>query len=239
MTSMANWQTISRASLADVVSFLDPAGSKASRSPVEGARSAIVTIGQTATDQILVLEAVATLDPTMKVVDRLFRTYERWRPRRFGIEANAMQSLFADLLSGYTRAMNLHIPFVAVTQPTNIDKIWRIRTTLQPAFESRRIVFGPDQDELVNECKSFPRANRKDLVDALSSAVSMLSSIQPPAVINSRLDQTARYLRSQGADPRYIEKRVQELARNQRQREPSYAISVARGLGSIPDDDRD
>jgi hypothetical protein len=136
---------------------------------------------------------------------------EDYQPKLFGIEANAMQSLFADLVTDAAKQRAKRIAFVSVTQPTRIDKDFRIRTTLEPVIADGRLILQEDQVELESELRSFPTGLTKDLVDCLASAITLMPRRPLPQQQSEEADQLASYLRNTGAPSWYIQKRVNEV----------------------------
>ena len=128
-----------------------------------------------------------------------------------GIEANVMQSLFADLVTDAAKRRMKRIAFIAVTQPTKIDKDFRIRTTLEPVIADGRLFMQESHIELVSELRSFPTGLTKDLVDCLASAISLVPRRPLPQQQNEEAEQLASYLRNTGAPTWYIQKRVKEV----------------------------
>lgn len=202
-----------------VYAFCDPAGGKGRVKRVS-ARAAIVVIAQDHLTRVHVLEALAQRWSTDALTDKLIEVGLTWKPRSFGIEANAMQELYASALARECRMRGLHIPFAPVWQPSGIEKDFRIRTAIQPVLASGRLVIpaGAAFTELRDELKGFPIAQTKDLVDALASAIRMLPARTAPAQDREEASALAAYLRSTGAPAEYIEERV---ARARRAESPS------------------
>ncbi len=196
--------------------FCDPAASPAKRAAAQlkrtRARSAVIVIGADALRRIFVLHAWADRCQSSALTQKVIETAAAWPVRSFGIEANAMQSLYAESVQRDARLAGHALPLTAVSQPTGVDKDWRIRSTLQPVIAEGRLFLLPGQDELRAEISGFPSGATKDLVDALASAVALV----PPAVARRDADDEAaalaRYLRNSGAPPQYVEQRMFELA---------------------------
>lgn len=199
--------------LADLVkySFLDPAGSKKSAVKKVRANSAIVTVGveRSALQRIFVLEAWRGRDNAPQLIERVLATNERWHPQQFGVEANAMQSLFAELVAHEAQRLQKNLPLVPITQPTKIDKEWRVRDAVQPVIGNGRLFLLESQVELIEEITSFPLGEFRDMIDALASVIAHLIPIKPPApVVNEERQALARYLRRVGMPPEQIESRL-------------------------------
>jgi phage terminase large subunit-like protein len=91
-----------------------------------------------------------------------------------------------------------------VTQPTNIDKDWRIRTILQPVIADGRLFIRDEHMELKQEIINFPMSPTKDIIDALASAVKLLPATQSRAQKDQELERRLAYLRDSGAPADYI-----------------------------------
>lgn len=195
--------------------FCDPAASPRKRQEAQlkrtRARSAVVVIGADALRRVFVLHAWASRCPSSELTAKIIETAAAWPVRIFGIEANAMQSLYAESVQRDARLAGHTLPLTAVHQPTGVDKDWRIRSTLQPVIAEGRLFLLAGHDELRAELLSFPSGATKDLVDALASAVALV----PPPVARREADLSAaaelRYLRESGAPSHYIEERAARL----------------------------
>ena len=84
----------------DIYSFLDPAGKKKGTDSLKKVRAntALVTIGVDPLQRVIVLEAWRAKTSAAATTKQVFDTNERWHPKIFGCEANAMQELYADML---------------------------------------------------------------------------------------------------------------------------------------------
>ena len=212
----------------EVFSFCDPASGRQVLRRVR-ARSAIIVVAADNLQRFFVLHAWAGRPTTTQLVTRLLDVGEKFRPRRFGIEANAMQSLFADLVSAQARELKKRIPFVPIVQATKVDKDWRIRTTLQPVIENGRLFTQPNQHELITEISTFPVSTTKDMIDALASAIMLAPRRPAPERQRDELDALTAYLRNSGAPPSVIEARVREI-----QQEQSAVDSARRASNPYP-----
>lgn len=189
----------------DIVAFADPAGSKTEVKKVQ-ARSAIAIVGGDAHDRVFVLEVWARRTTTDKFVEAMYDLYDRWHPRIFGIEANAMQALFADMLRREARLRAVRIPFTDVRQPTRIEKPFRNRTQLQPFINNGRFFMAREgMVEARNELETHPMCAQFDMVDSIATATSLLR--RTPRVDAVSQDRAAfeKYLRATGAPVWYIE----------------------------------
>jgi hypothetical protein len=196
-----------------VVAFVDPAGGKSGAQKLKrtSARSAVIVIGVDSMCRIFVLSSWADRCPTSDLVAKLFKLNDDFHPKIFGVESNAMQALFADMLAREARALKKRVPFVPVPQSTRIDKRFRVRTALQPVIGEGRLFLQDNQLELKAELSTFPMSPVVDMVDALASAVMLAPKRALQIVRNEAVDALATYLRQSGATPRQINDRINEL----------------------------
>ena len=198
--------------LTDFAGFCDPASGKQVVVKKARARSAIVVVAQDALTRVYVLLAWADRVPTPKLVEKILDTVTKYpRVRRFGIEANAMQSLFADLVIRDAKRIQQRVALLPVQQPTRLDKDFRIRTVLQPVIADGRLLIQAGQRELRIELESFPNVMTKDLVDALASAIRLLPRRAMPQAKREEAVKLAAYLRETGAPASYIEQEMMKL----------------------------
>jgi hypothetical protein len=197
--------------------FTDPAGgrSKAASSRQKKVRALQATIVIAVDDlmRIFVLHCWADRFTPSKYLDKLLSICDDYAPRTFGIEANAMQSLFADLVHDEARRrLGAHKnKFMAVDQPTKIDKFFRIRSTLEPVINEGRLFIPSSMTELLADLRGFPTIQHIDRVDCLASAVALVPRRPIPQRRSDEAEQLASYLRKTGVSSRDIERRVEEL----------------------------
>lgn len=203
--------------------FADPASG---RQPVKRvrARQAIVGVATDHLARIFAIFAWAGRVATSKFRDKIVDVYEQFQPRLFGIEANAMQELFGDLVRDEAKAKFGTVRIVPVIQPSRIEKDFRIRTSLEPIISSGRLFVPGEKDtedrviginamfnELLTEAEGFPTAATKDMVDALASAISLM----PRRLVRQKEDEEremlAAYLRQSGMPGYMIDRRLQEV----------------------------
>jgi hypothetical protein len=196
-----------------VIAFTDPAGGKSATAKLKrtSARSSILVIGADPLCRIFVLHSWAERCPTDVYVNHIYKVYDDFHPKMFGVEANAMQTLFSDMLARESRALKKRVPFVPIAQPTRVDKRWRIRTSLQPTIAEGRLFLQDNQLELKAELSTFPMSPTVDLIDGLASAINLAPRRAAASVKNEAVDALATYLRNSGAKPSYIQQRVNEL----------------------------
>mgnify|MGYP001570931418 CR=1 FL=1 len=190
--------------------MLDP-GSGKTRDQLKrtSARSAFVVVASDWLRRVFVVEVWAGRVATGVLVDKIIELNRKWQPRAFGIESSAQQSLFYDQLIEMMRIKGVRVPLQGITQPTKIEKDFRIRSAIQPFLGNGRL-FVPDTGdpfiiELENELRSFPVGKTKDIIDALASVLTMIPQIQPAREVDEERAARVEYLRSIGAPPGYIE----------------------------------
>lgn len=198
--------TIKLDDLPDRYAFCDPASSKKDGElKMVKARSAIITITHDWLGRIFVLEAWAKRCSTDDLIERIYRTHDTWALKSFGIEANAMQSLFSEAVARDARLRGKQLPIRPIHQPTRVQKPWRIRTILQPVIASGRL-FVPDSfTELRTEIAAFPLSPMVDMVDALASAIAMMPKRPLKRQSDEEVESLLSYLRKTGAPPHVIE----------------------------------
>jgi len=196
-----------------IYAFLDPAGGKRGAIRSTRAKSAIVVIGVDDLERIFVLYTWADRAATEKIVERVFQANARWHPKRFGCEANAQQSLFADSLSYAAKFKGQAIALYPVMQPTKVTKEFRIRTILQPIISEGRLFLQPHMHELRTELQSFPMGTTVDLVDALASVCTLVPSRSTQRRCDEEQDYLQQYLQESGLSEVAIALSLDELAR--------------------------
>lgn len=208
MTPDFNQSRIKLSSLHGSASFLDPAASK-TKVKRTAANQAIVTVANY--DRwIFVLEAWSGRISTDKLHDRIIHVVSTFRPRRFGCEANAMQSLFADDINLVAKLKGVRLNVEPVFVPTNVDKEQRIRQILQPIINYGRLFLGPGQERLVEELTTFPHGRTRDLVDALASAIEMLPLRSSDQNLSETEESLRAFLAKVHTNPKLMERRIQQ-----------------------------
>jgi len=172
-------------------------------------------VGVDAMTHLFVRYAWAARVSPSKIMEQVYSVNERFRPRFFGVEANAQQSLFAGALQREAKWREMKLPIVPVNQPTKQMKDFRIRSILQPVMAQGRL-FIPDSPEFYElrlEVQSFPLSATKDLIDALASAISLVPAQATSKQDREEIEELAAYLRASGAPPWYIEQRIAQVLR--------------------------
>jgi hypothetical protein len=197
----------------DIYAFLDPAGKKRGADQLKKVRanSALIVIGvePSPTQRVFVLEAWRGKTPASVTMEKVFEFNARWRPKIFGVEANAMQELYAQMLTLEAQNRAISINLAEVHQPTNVEKHWRIRTSLNPITNYGRLFLAATHTELRNEMTVFPMSPLVDLIDALASACALIPPRpKPPADESDEASEVAAYLRARGVAPQLIAQRM-------------------------------
>lgn len=190
---------------------LDPASGKKEVVRATRARAALVVIGVDALQRAFVLHTWAKRASTNGIVEAFLDACERWTPLVAAYEAAGQQDLLYDPIIDKATDRNLIVPLHRLKVSPGVDKNFRIRTTIQPWWNDGRLLIGEDQHELISEILTFPMAPQKDLVDALSGALSLVPPHQQDVSDDTEEEELARYLRETGVPPREIERRMHEV----------------------------
>ena len=158
---------------------------------------------------VFVIYAWAGRLSTQDFKQKLIDVHDTWRPVKFGLESNALQSLFADTVIAAVKEKKQRVRFVSVDQPTKLDKDFRIRSALQEPYANHEIFLLHAQTELQTEIISFPTGSTKDIIDALASIFyHLLPKRSVAAQDRDEREGLAEYLRLRGASPAEIVQRL-------------------------------
>ena len=196
--------------ISDRVGFCDPAGSKTRVKKVR-ARSAIVILGQDHLTRVFVLHVWAKRCTTDEMTEEIFRCYEEWQPRRFAVEANAMQLLYAHSLSREAKLRMQRLPIEPYYQPTGIEKPYRNRLILQPIVDNHRLCMLDSQTEARAELQVHPMGQTFDIIDCLAGAASLLPQRPQKSRVSAEAMRLAQQLRREGVAPWIIERKLKSL----------------------------
>src|SRR6266705_1281191 len=158
---------------------------------------------------VFVIYAWAGRLSTNEFKNKLLEVHDKWQPTRFGLESNAMQSLFTDTVIDAVKSKGQRVRFVSIDQPTKIDKDFRIRSALQESIANHEIFLLHSQTELVTEIVGFPITSTKNIIDALASIFYHL--IPKRTTKRQEVDEKdalAEYLRLAGHTPVEISRRL-------------------------------
>lgn len=195
--------------------FTDPASGRSrsgsSAASVKQSKQAITVVAVSPHTHIFAAYAWMGKLPTTAYVDKLLKVHSQFTPKTFGIEANAMQSLFADIVRAEAKKQLQRVSFLPISQPTNIDKKFRIRTRLEPVINYGRLFLGPRMIELESGLRGFPAADEYlDLIDCFASCIGLVPKKPDSVTKNEELASLAKYLRDTGAPSWHIERRIAE-----------------------------
>ena len=193
--------------------FCDPASGRNPQLKNSRARASIVGVAphilKNGRRLLFVLVAWAARTSANALQEKILEVGEQWKPTMFGIESNALQSLFADLVIGEAKHRRLRLRLVPIEQPTKIDKTWRIRTSLQPEIANNNIYLLRQHTELATEIIGFPSASTMDLADGLASIVyHMLPRYSRRSSSELEREALAEHLRDAGYSSQEIVRRL-------------------------------
>lgn len=195
-----------------IFSFCDPAGDKSNQALRKiRARSAIIVIAVDALRRVFVIFAWAEKCSPEKLLEKIEYVQRTYKPKLFGIEANAMQSLFAGLARTHLKKKGLSAALVPINQSTRIDKDYRIVLAVQPVLSQGRLFLHETMVELIAEIRGFPTHRTKDLLDALASAIALAPQRTKRSMDHDRRAGLAKYLRASGASADYTKKKLAGL----------------------------
>jgi predicted phage terminase large subunit-like protein len=108
-----------------------------------------------------------------EVVERIFRTYQTYKPIRVKIEETGFTRGLMNSIQRKSQMTGVFPPFVFLTRENTLSKTSRIRLTLQPMMKEGLIYFSTGLDEEVKtqlkfELIRFPRYIHDDILDTLS-----------------------------------------------------------------------
>ncbi len=199
----------------ETYAFADPASGK-NRGPLkkQRARQAITVVSCDSLLRIFVRYAWAGREHPSTYRDRIVEVFGQFRPKRFGIESNAMQSLFgSQVLEKCRERWHTCTGMMEWETPNKIEKTWKIRTVLQPLLNEGRLFLMEDMVELIAELQGFPTYHLRDLADCLAMNVMLLPRKFISLMHSADTDTQAvlKYLRDSGAPARAIEQKLREL----------------------------
>jgi hypothetical protein len=156
----------------DVVQAVDPAATERYVS-AKTSKSVALMLATTPRDECVAFSIRSGYVQPTQLFEWMFdhaKRYSRWMRSTF-LEANAGFKVLGPILREEERrkGTSLHLrPFAAMG-----DKDARIRSTLQPLLDAKRLyVVEAFSSALNEELRSFPQSRRKDVLDALQIAVS-------------------------------------------------------------------
>jgi hypothetical protein len=202
--------TIARSACGPAFGFTDPHGGGSDLKRV-ASRSAIIVACADPMGRIFVLDTWAGRAPTTAVMAHMERLIDKYAIKVMGVEADGLAGLWTDAMRVNAQLRMRRLPLQAIKQPRTQEKIFRIRTTLQPLVQRGMLFLQEQQLDLRNELVSFPMHERMDMVDALASIVRhIIPPVRTRREIEVREDAYLKYLRDSGASPQQIEMLARE-----------------------------
>lgn len=155
----------------EIVTFIDPAISQKQ----EADNTAIVTVWlDRRSNNIYVLEVLAGRMLPDEIINNVFQTFLKWKPKRVWIEVVQYQKMLALEIR---KQMNIrNIFFVLDEINPQGEKQARIRTILQPRYSNLSIFHNNTCTDLELELLKFPNGKHDDMADALASAINMINT---------------------------------------------------------------
>ena len=155
----------------EIVTFIDPAISQKQ----EADNTAVVTIWlDKRSNNIYVLDVIAWKMLPDEIIDNVFNTYLKWKPRRIWIEIVQYQKMLAIEIKKQMTIRNVF--FVLDEIHPQWEKEARIRSILQPRYSNLSIFHNNTCNDLELELLKFPNGKHDDRIDALASAVNMINT---------------------------------------------------------------
>lgn len=186
---------------------MDPgSGRKSAELRRLAARSANICAGYDTYRRVFVFHAWAARATTSEMRHQIFLTNAVYKPRIYGIEGNAQQTLFAGDTWDFARAYGVAIPLHSCFQPTGVDKNFRIKAALQEKMAHGKLLIHESLVELLHEIESFPMSPMKDLIDALASLCALVPPPIPRREIDEAREQRLQRLRHSNAPIEYIQR---------------------------------
>lgn len=193
--------------LLNTYAYLDEASGQTKRK-LKTSRSAIIVCGQDDLGRVFTLYSWADRVRPTEIVEQVIKAHTLYHPKLFGIESNAQQNLFAELLTELIHREGIQDFSPAyIKPPLDTTKIERIKNAVQPYMKSGRLFLREEIDrELKREIDTFPTGQTNDLIDALAGCLALIPPIYEPRKNTFTHDAIREYLKQQGMSE-------QELAR--------------------------
>jgi phage terminase large subunit-like protein len=134
---------------------------------------------------VCVLEATKLKVNSKDLVDRIFTSYNTYKPSKVLIETVGAQLLLFDILKAEMRKRNVFFTIEELKTSTKETKAIRIRSLI-PHYANGRILHAKGLNELEAELLEFPRGSHDDIIDALAYQVPFWNAIKgsAPAVVD-------------------------------------------------------
>ena len=179
--------------------YLDEASGQTKRAG-KTSRTAIVVIAQDDLGRMFVLYTWAGRVKPTEIVDQVIEAHVRYRPKMFGVESNAQQNLFAQLLTELIHRKGIRdFSPVYVKPPLDQTKTQRIKNAVQPAQRSGRLFLHEHlHPELKREIDTFPTGLTNDLIDALAGCIAIAPPVYEPQTQHTTEEAVRTYLKAMG-----------------------------------------
>jgi hypothetical protein len=179
--------------------YLDEASGQ-TRRVGKTSRTAIVVVSQDPLGRLFILYTWAGRVKPTEIVDQVIEAHVRYHPKMFGIESNAQQNLFAQLLTELVHRKGIRdFAPVYVRPPMDKTKIERIKNAIQPYGKSGRLLYHPVMhSELAQEIATFPTGQTNDLIDALAGCIALIPPVFEPQQAHTTQDAIKTYLKAIG-----------------------------------------
>lgn len=179
--------------------YLDEASGQTVRR-TKTSQTAIVCASQDDLGRVFVLYTWAGRVRPTEIVGEVIRCHMMYHPKMFGIESNAQQNLFAQLLTELVHREGIRdFAPVYVKPPIDKTKVERIRNAVQPFMKTGRLFLRRHvHTELKREIDTFPTGQTNDLIDALAGVIALIPPLYEPRHDNTPQDAIRSYLRQLG-----------------------------------------
>jgi predicted phage terminase large subunit-like protein len=118
-------------------------------------------------DFIYVLEAKREKVNLTELINKMFKLYREYAPKKILLETQATQAMIRFPLFEEQKRRRIYLPIEEISHSWRIKKEDRI-SELVPRFEFGTIFIKPNMSELEDELIRFPVGQHDDLIDALS-----------------------------------------------------------------------
>lgn len=188
--------------------------------------TAIVTVGWTPNSEMYVLDVQHGRWGTEEKIEKIYEVYKKWKPRNMGIEKDAQQKYFLDILTLYEFRGYERLP-VFELKSGNKNKEDRIMN-LEPLFRASKVFF-PEfagfRTYLESQLMSFtPQGTHgnDDVIDALASHLQMYT----PQDLDIKSLSWAEKNKDKEKDLNFIQNAVlwdtEEYLKRQKKSSPSF-----------------
>lgn len=160
--------------LSEIYAFCDPASGTTQQKKASQARTAFAVVSCDSLGRLFVIYSYADRISPSAITETIIDIQLTYHPLTFGIESNAQQSLFAGTVEHELDKRGIPNHLLYVNQPTQVNKLERIRALIQPLSRSGRLFLSPGMTLLEQELRAFPTGLTVDAVDALASAIALV-----------------------------------------------------------------